>query len=212
MEIEPMCTRFYMDDAPKELAEIIAKAKASKLADTFLRKFSRPMITNGEVRPTDVVPVIAPNAGKLKTVFPMQWGFKNARHDSTVFNARIETAATKPTFRDAWKAHRCIVPAAYYFEWQHYKTPDGKTKTGDKYAIQPAGTEITWLCGLYRVDAGLPYFVILTRDLVGELAKIHDRMPMILPDTLVDEWINPDIDPESLADYALTDMIVEKSM
>ena len=201
-----------MDDAPKGLAEIIAKAKASKLADTFLRKFSRPMITNGEVRPTDVVPVIAPNAGKLKTVFPMQWGFKNPQHDSTVFNARVETAATKPTFRDAWKAHRCIVPAAYYFEWQHYKTPDGKTKTGDKYAIQPAGTEITWLCGLYRVDAGLPYFVILTRDPVGELAQIHDRMPMILPDTLVDEWINPDIDPESLAGYALTDMIVEKSV
>lgn len=207
-----MCTRYYMDDAPKELAEIIAKAKASKLADTFLRKLSRPMITNGEVRPTDVVPVIAPNAGKLKTVFPMQWGFKNPQHDSTVFNARTETAATKPTFRDAWKAHRCIVPAAYYFEWQHYKTPDGKTKTGDKYAIQPAGTEMTWLCGLYRVDAGLPYFVILTRDPVGELAQIHDRMPMILPDTLVDEWINPDIDPESLADYALTDMIVEKSV
>lgn len=207
-----MCTRYYMDDAPKGLAEIIAKAKASKLADTFLRKLSRPMITNGEVRPTDVVPVIAPNAGKLKTVFPMQWGFKNPQHDSTVFNARVETAATKPTFRDAWKAHRCIVPAAYYFEWQHYKTPDGKTKTGDKYAIQPAGTEMTWLCGLYRVDEGLPYFVILTRDPVGELAQIHDRMPMILPDTLVDEWINPDIDPESLAGYALTDMIVEKSV
>ena len=205
-----MCTRYYMDDAPKELSEIIMKAKRSKLSDTFVKKLARPVITSGEVRPTDVVPVIAPNASRQISVFPMQWGFKNPDHDSIVFNARTETAANKPTFKDAWKSHRCIVPASWYFEWQHYKSPDGKTKTGDKYTIQPAGYDITWLCGLYRMDDDLPHFVILTREPAGELAKIHDRMPLILPKEKIDEWIQPDIQPESLLPYALTDMIFEK--
>ena len=204
-----MCTRYFMDDAPKELSEIIIKAKQSKLADTFVRKLARPVITSGEVRPTDVVPVIAMNTRRPRSVFPMQWGFKNPDHDSTIFNARTETASSKPSFRDAWKSHRCIVPASYYFEWQHYKTPDGRTKTGDKYTIQPAGYDITWLCGLYRMEDNLPHFVILTRDPVGELAKIHDRMPLIMPKEKIDEWIQPDIQPESLLPYALTDMIFE---
>lgn len=205
-----MCTRYFMDDAPKELSEIIIKAKQSKLADTFVRKLARPVITSGEVRPTDVVPAIALNTSRQRSVFPMQWGFKNPDHDSTVFNARVETAANKPTFKDAWKSHRCIVPASYYFEWQHYKSPDGKTKTGDKYTIQPAGDDITWLCGLYRMEDNLPHFVILTRYPIGELAQIHDRMPLIMPKEKIDEWIQPDTQPESLLPYALTDMIFEK--
>ena len=64
-----MCTRYYMDDAPKELSEILMKAKQSKLADTFVKKLARPVITSGEVRPTDVVPVIAPNASRKRSVF-----------------------------------------------------------------------------------------------------------------------------------------------
>ena len=57
----------------------------------------------------------------------------------------------------------------------------------------------------------LPHFVVLTRDPVGELATIHDRMPLMLPKTHIDEWINPDIDPKSLLSYALTHMIFEKT-
>lgn len=206
-----MCTRYYMDDASEQMSEIIMKAKRSKLAQSLVNKLGRPLVTSGEARPTDLVPVIAPNASRARTVFAMQWGFNNPDHDFTLFNARTETAASKPTFRDAWRSHRCIVPASYYFEWQHYKTPDGKTKTGSKYAIQPTGDEITWLCGLYRMDDTVPCFVILTRDPVVELAEIHDRMPLILPENRIDEWINPDSDPGTLLPYALTDMYVEKA-
>ena len=141
----------------------------------------------------------------------MQWGFKNPNHASIIFNARTETAPTRPTFRDAWKQHRCIIPASFYFEWQHYKSPDGKTKTGDKYVIQPSGEDIIWLCGLYRMEDELPHFVVLTRDPVGDLASIHNRMPLILPGSCIDKWINPDINPESLLSYALTNMFFEKS-
>lgn len=206
-----MCTRYFMDDTSKELAEIILAAKQSPLRDKIINEFSRPLVTKGEVRPTDIAPVIAPNKTGVRTVYPMCWGFKNPNHNSTLFNARTETAGSKPTFRDAWNTHRCIIPASYYFEWQHFTSPDGKTKTGDKYAIQLEGSEITWLAGLYRIENGFPYFVILTREPSPELSEIHDRMPLILPENKIDEWISPSANPKELLPFAVTNMIIEKA-
>lgn len=123
----------------------------------------------------------------------------------------METAGVKPTFKDAWKSHRCIIPASYYYEWQHFKSPDGKEKTGDKFAIQPAGLTVTWLCGLYRIEEGYPVFVVLTKDPTKELAKIHDRMPLILPTDKIDDWIRPSSDPEEIVRFALEDMVIEKA-
>ncbi len=77
--------------------------------------------------------------------------------------------------------------------------------------IMPCAPDITWLCGLYRMEDELSHFVVLTRDPVGELAAIHDRMPLILPETCINDWINPDIDPKSLLSFALTHMAFEKS-
>ena len=117
----------------------------------------------------------------------------------------------KPTFKDAWKSHRCIIPASYYFEWEHFKSVDGKVKTGDKYAIQPRGCTVTWLCGLYRIEDGYPVFVVLTKEPTAELSKIHDRMPLMLPKERIADWINPTLNPSEIIPYALTDMITEKA-
>ena len=70
---------------------------------------------------------------------------------------------------------------------------------------------MTWLCGLYRIENGLPVFVVLTREPGEELRFLHDRMPLIMPERLVDEWIRPEVKPESLLPYALTDMAFEKT-
>lgn len=206
-----MCTRYALEKDLPELKEIADEVLQSLLAQRFVATHARPIVTSGEVRPTDIVPVIAPNAKGLKTVFPMQWGFLNKDNKRTLFNARVETAGEKPTFKDAWQSHRCIIPASYYFEWAHFKSPDGREKTGDRFAIQPSGCTLTWLCGLYRIENGYPVFVILTKAPTVELAKIHDRMPLMLPKDRIEDWINPSSDPEELLSYALTDMIIEKA-
>ena len=206
-----MCTRYALEKDLPELKEIADEVLQSLLAQRFVATHARPIVTSGEVRPTDIVPVIAPNAKGLKTVFPMQWGFLNKDNKRTLFNARVETAGEKPTFKDAWQSHRCIIPASYYFEWAHFKSPDGREKTGDKFAIQPSGCTLTWLCGLYRIENGYPVFVILTKAPTVELAKIHDRMPLMLPKDRIEDWINPSSNPEELLSYALTDMIIEKA-
>jgi len=207
-----MCTRYALEKDLPETGEIIEAVLHSKLTSRFLATHARPIITDGEVCPTDIVPVLAPNSKGIKTVFPMQWGFLAKDNKRTLFNARVETAGEKPTFREAWQSHRCIIPASYYFEWEHLKSADGKVKTGDKFAIQPAGCTVTWLCGLYRIEDGFPVFVVLTREPTVELSRIHDRMPLMLPADKIDEWIDPSSDPGELLPYALSDMIIEKSI
>ena len=162
----------------------------------------------GEMRPTDVVPVISPNRSGIRAVFPMKWGYSGK---TLLMNARTETAASKPTFKDDWLKHRCIVPASWYYEWEHRLGNDGKKHTGEKYMIQLQDSTMTWLCGLYRIEEGLPHFVILTREPGEGIRFIHDRMPLILPERLINEWIRPDVKPENLLGEALTEMVFEKA-
>ena len=125
-------------------------------------------------------------------------------------NARTETAPVKPTFKEAWASHRCIIPASWYYEWEHLTGNDGRKRTGAKYLIQPKGSDMTWLCGLYRIENGLPVFVVLTREPGDDIRFIHDRMPLIMPGDYVNDWIKPDVKPEELLDAALTNMVYEK--
>ena len=85
----------------------------------------------------------------------------------------------------------------------------------EKYAIQPEGSEITYLAGLYRFEEHrgiqIPVFAVLTRESVVPVSIIHNRMPVILGKEHLREWIRPDGDPDSIAAKALTKMIVKKA-
>ena len=208
-----MCTRFNIDraDYNSVLEEIIERAASTFLAKRFMEKLSKPLVTEGEVRPTNVAAVVAPDKHGEKAFFPMKWGFTIPGSKSPLINARCETAAVKPTFSDSWKRRRCAIPASWYYEWEHIKKNDGKTVTGDKYALQSAGCSLTWLCGLYRIEDGYPVFSVLTREPSEALRRIHDRMPLILPEDRIDGWIKPDSVPEEYLQYALTDIIAERA-
>ena len=208
-----MCTRFYAD-IDKELKPIITAAQQVSFAQQMMISLSRPRSMSGEIRPTDIAAVIAPDKNGRRTVFPMQWGFHVQGLKQPVVNARIEAAAEKPTFRDSWYRRRCIIPASWYFEWQHYSLPNGRKKTDDKYAIQPRDADTTWLAGLYQIEENnvfrYPTFVVLTRKPCDAVSEIHDRMPVILPESKINEWIAPDGEPDRVAKTALTDLVVEK--
>ena len=190
-----MCCRYWAEESP-ELREIVEEMNRSPLVEKWQK--TTAVKSYGEIRPTDVVPVIAPNRKGERAVYPMKWGYSGR---TLLLNARMETAAEKPTFRDDWARHRCIVPASWYFEWEHLPGKDGRKRTGDKYMIQPKDSAVTWLCGV---------FVVLTREPGEEIRFIHDRMPLIMPDKLVNEWIRPGVRPEELLPHALTEMVFEK--
>lgn len=200
-----MCCRYWTDQSP-QLREIVEEMNRSPLTEKWRR--TAEVKTFGEIRPGDVAAVIAPDKQGRKKVYPMKWGYTGR---SLLLNARAETAAVKPTFREDWARHRCIVPASWYFEWEHLTGKEGKKRTGPKYRLRPKEASLTWLCGLYRIENGFPVFVILTREPGEGISFIHDRMPLILPDSLVEEWIRPDADPQKILPCALTDMTFEKA-
>ncbi len=208
-----MCCRYYMEESP-DLRPYVEAARRSPLLEKMVAKLARPLTASGEVRPTNIVPVIAPSRKKEPAVYPMVWGFTGKL--APLVNARSETAAVKPTFRESWEKRRCVIPASWYFEWEHRAAPDGTQKTGDKYMIQPAGASSLFLAGLYRMeklgDLTYPVFTVLTKEPTEELRRLHDRMPVILPRSAVAAWIDPDGRPEAILGAALRDMIAIRAV
>ena len=200
-----MCCRYYADLSP-ELRPIVEEMNRSPLVSRWHK--TGAVKTCGEIRPADVAPVIAPNRKGERAVFPMKWGFSAK---SLLINARVESAAEKPLFKDAWAGRRCVIPASWYYEWEHLAGDGGRKKTWDKFLIQPEGESVTWLAGLYRIEEGLPAFVILTREADESVRFIHDRMPLMLPEEKVGEWIRPGADAGQLLAFAQNEMVFEKA-
>lgn len=203
-----MCTRFAIEPETEELQDILEAVRRSRLTGRFLEA-GAAVLYSGEIRPTDVVPVIAPDKNGAEAVFPMRWGFRIPGGPLLV-NARSETAADKPSFREAWKRHRCVIPASCYFEWEHFGGADGRRKTGDKYRIRGTGSASLRLAGLYRVENGFPVFTVLTREPTEELKRLHDRMPLLLPSDRVSDWIDPRNAPEEFLPFAVTELRAER--
>ena len=203
-----------------DLRPYIEAARGTALADKMIRSFARPIADEGEVCPTDISAVICTSMKGNLAVFPMVWAFtqsdiENTKRSTPLINCRIETASSKPTWKESFPRRRCVLPASYFFEWQRIKMANGTVKLGQKYIIQPAGSEVTYMAGVYRMEDGYPHFAILTREPEEEYRSIHDRLPVILPRESIAAWVNPQSSPEtvqSIAAGAITRAVAEKAM
>jgi putative SOS response-associated peptidase YedK len=101
-----------------------------------------------------------------------------------VVNARIETAAARPTFREAWRARRVAVPADGFFEWE------GPASARRPSWFHGPGSRPFLFAALLgpAPDGGLG-FAILTTAARAPVAALHDRMPVILPEALLPAWL-----------------------
>ena len=112
----------------------------------------------------------------------MVWG-SGMPDGRRLINARSETAAEKPMFRDSMRARRCLLPMSAYFEWEH------RGRERIKYRISPEAGGLHSLAGLYRFEGGFPVCTVLTTDATPGIAFIHNRMPVILPEEKRDGWL-----------------------
>ena len=102
------------------------------------------------------------------------------------------------------RQRRCAVPATSYYEWER----TGKSRV--KYAIHPQRPGLFYMAGLYRLEPQGPAFTILTRAPAEAIAFIHDRMPVILPPELVQDWIDPRHDPAAILARAVLSVACER--
>ena len=162
-----------------------------KLANDLLA-----MPASYNLAPTQRASIVLDRGEGLK-VQPLAWGLlpvwatAKCLQGSTI-NARIETVATQPAFRGAFRARRCLIPMAGYYEWS--VNPDDKQK--DPWFIH-AKTPL-WAAGLWEDasrlldDANLGTFTVITGDNSSVSADVHDRMPVWLAPGQAEEWIKAD--------------------
>ena len=210
-----MCGRFVSASPPDEIAAYFdAEAPEALLEPSY------------NVAPTkDVYAVLAD--GGVRHVDAFHWGLiplwaKDAKIGARMINARADTLAQKSAFKSAFRKRRCLIPADGFYEWQKRGTEaggPGKAKApkqpffisrpdGEPYAF--AGLWEVWR-GPNRDQEPLRSCTIITTDPNDVMAEIHDRMPVILPESAWDTWLDRDIDDLDLlgkllvpADPALT--------
>jgi putative SOS response-associated peptidase YedK len=148
-------------------------------------------------------PVAAIRVGQAGREFAMlRWGLipfwaADKKIGVRLLNARAETVATTPAFRDAFRGRRCLIPADGYYEWQtlgRRKQPYyHRLRDGSLFAF--AGLWDSWRQGEEKIES----CSIITTEANGMLPAIHDRMPVILDRHRCALWLDRDIeDPEAL--------------
>ncbi|KFI39683.1 hypothetical protein BACT_0383 [Bifidobacterium actinocoloniiforme DSM 22766] len=110
-------------------------------------------------------------------------------------NARVESALDKPTYAQAARSHRALIPASGYYEWSashdphYFSFPDGEPLLiGGLYSWWRADERSAWLL------TG----TILTTQAQGGAAEVHDRMPVLIDRNLADDWLDPEVDGERI--------------
>jgi putative SOS response-associated peptidase YedK len=159
---------------------------------------ARNLQAHYNLAPTDTVDAIVPGDSASRIV-PMRWGLvpswwkKTLKEVPATFNARAETVAEKPMFRDAFRRHRCIIPASGYYEWS--KTQGGGQPGKQPYFISAADGGVLSFAGLWDTwrnpvtGEPLASCTIIVTAANAFTRAIHDRMPVILRPADFAAWL-----------------------
>lgn len=185
-DINIMCGRFMQSKSAEELQKAFALLPVlSKLQGRY------------NIAPTQAVAAWLADPTPRMELF--SWRFiphwaKEINRSKPLINARAETLSDKPTFRDAYRRKRCVIPATGYYEWKLDRASGYKQamlyQRRDRQAFGFAGLWDEWHDGEGGIILGC--CIITTRP--NTLARrIHHRMPAILREEEVQDWLNPEL-------------------
>ncbi|PWB73436.1 MAG: hypothetical protein C3F15_09720 [Holophagae bacterium] len=184
-----MCGRFTLTVSARVLGELFDVPEVLQLKPRY------------NIAPTQTVAIVRQAADGPREMALVRWGLipfwaKDQAIGARMINARGETVASKPAFRSSVKQRRCLIPADGFYEWQ-------KSGVGTQpFLIRFADRRVFAFAGLWdrwRPTEDAQEIVSCTiitttpNDLVREL---HDRMPVILPPAVFEEWLRPEPLPE----------------
>lgn len=166
-----MCGRYALTLPVQTMAQVFQALPANDL----------PVVPDYNICPTDQVPVVQSHEGQRR-LRPMRWGFVPSWYQSLsggplLFNARAETLAEKPAFRDACRQRRCLLIASGFYEWERR----AETRL-PWYVFRRDGAPMA-LAGIWQYWGGatpVATCAIVTTAANATLAPVHDRMPLIL--------------------------------
>ena len=168
-----MCGRFVLETPLKATAEIFNAQIAESLV----------AVPNFNICPSENISVLVSNSGKRK-FGQMRWGFvphwyKSVADGPLLFNARAETLAKKPAFRDACRRRRCLIPADGFYEWK--KTVGSKSKP---FYVRRSDRQQMIFAGIWQFSGDsedrIPTCTIITVPASQQISGIHNRMPLLI--------------------------------
>ena len=188
-----MCGRFTLFEADKILSKEFGVSGVPPLSPRYNIAPSQP-----------IAAVRTPHTGIGRELAHLRWGLvpswsKDPAIGNRLINARAETVREKPSFRNAFRRHRCLIPTNGFYEWQRQER--GK----QPYFVRMRDERIFAFAGLWdrweSPDGGvIETCAILTTAANAVLAPIHGRMPVILPQAEYARWLDPALkDPDSLS-------------
>jgi putative SOS response-associated peptidase YedK len=160
-------------------------------------KQARELQANYNIKPTEDLYVITKdkiNVASWGMIAPWSKSTSEAqKSQSKAINARSETVHEKPTFKNAFRRSRCLVPATGYYEWAtelgEYKPRQPiYVSRNDGKMLAFAGIHDRWTSPKGETKDSVS---IITREAVGDLARFHSRMPMFLPRERWSNWLDP---------------------
>jgi putative SOS response-associated peptidase YedK len=178
-----MCGRFYLKSPPAEVAATFNV----DVRDNFPSRYN--------IAPTQPIAVIFNNERRKRAYGLMRWGFipewQKKPEVKPLINARSETVHEKPTFRNAFKRRRCLVPADGFYEWK----TEGRAK--QPYCVRRADESLYAFAGVWEtaVDPGggeIDTVAILTTAAGADLRSLHRREPVVVPPVAYTHWLESD--------------------
>lgn len=152
------------------------------------------------IAPTQTVPIIVESEDGTPVILDARWGlippwWKKPQPPPLTTNARSETAATKPMWREAWKKQRCLIPASSWYEW--FNADEGKSKVAKiPHLIERADGKQILFAGLWSWSPSspdaetVPTCAIVTVASAPDIAEIHERTPVVLNPEHWKAWID----------------------
>jgi len=154
------------------------------------------------IAPTQEAPVVRLGEGGRRELIQMRWGLvpswaKDLSMGARCINARAESVAEKPAFRDAFRRRRCLVPTDGFFEWEK------RGKIRQPWRIGPAEGGLMALAGLWErwraPDGGVVRsYAVITTAANYLVTPLHDRMPVVVAPEEFAAWLDPETPPERL--------------
>jgi len=179
-----MCGRYDLSESP------------AAIRAHFNVPASPDFAANHDIRPTQRAPIIRLNPLSVKRESSMaRWGLvpawaKDMKFGTHTINARVETVASLPAYRAAFRNRRCLVPVSAFFEWHG---PSGKRT---KYRVSLEKQPLFALAGLWerwtnpQTGEIVETYTIVTTGANQTLAQIHERMPVIVPPERYENWLD----------------------
>jgi len=186
-----MCGRFALGLPAKNLAEHFRLPSFPDFPPRY------------NISPTQYVPTVTPKRGRDERECVMRrWGLiprwtRDVRPGTGLINAKAETLADKPSFRDAFRRRRCLIPASGFFEWKRDGKPGKpyfiRMRCGGPFAF--AGLWERWEGGR---EGAVESCAIITTSANDAVKPVHHRMPVILRQGDYDTWLGSDADGDTL--------------